>query len=158
MKNREIILVCLCLLFVMVLSGCAAGQDKQKIFNDDAAIVQDGDSYTFVNRTGSTSSDEEVELAYTGFSGVQTIWTMKSSASSAVDFEFNSTVNSGDFKLVLVTPDKAVVTLLTGTQQGAATQELTQGKYAVKLIGRNADGQFKLSLTPGPNVSLTKTE
>ena len=158
MKNRENIWVCLCLLFLLVLSGCAAGQDKQKIFDDNAAIIQDGDSYTFVNRTGSTLSDEEVELTYTGFSGVQTIWTMEVSATSAVDFEFNSTVNSGDFKVVLVTPDKAVVTLLTGTQQGDATQALTQGKYAVKLIGRNADGQFKLSLKPGLNISLTKTE
>jgi len=158
MKNRNFILVCVCLLFVTVLFGCTAGQDKQKIFDDNAAIIQDGDSYTFVNRTGSTDSDEAIALTYTGFSGLQTIWTMEVSATSEVDFEFNSTVDSGDFTVVLVTPEKAVVTLLTGTQQGTATQELTPGKYAVKLVGRNADGQLRLSLTPGLNVSLSKTE
>jgi len=60
--------------------------------------------------------------------------------------------------VVLVTPDKEIVTLLTGTQQGSATQELTQGKYVIKLLGRNADGQINLSLTPGPNVNLATTE
>ena len=158
MKKWNIILVSLCLLFVTVLAGCAAGQDKQKLFDDDAAIIQDGDSFTFVNRTGSTDSDEAIALAYTGFSGVQTIWTMEVSAPSEVDFEFNSTVDAGEFKVVLVTPDKEVVTLLSGTQQGAATQELTPGKYAVKLVGRKAGGQLSLSLMTGSNVSLSKTE
>jgi len=158
MKNRKLFLICLYLLFVTVLTGCAAGQDKQKLFDDDAAIVQDGDSYTFVNRTGSTDSDEALVLAYTGFSGVQTIWTMEASGTSKVDFEFDSMVDAGDFKVVLVTPDKEVVTLLSGTKQGAATQELTPGKYAVKLVGRNAGGQLSLSLMTGSNVSLSKTE
>lgn len=158
MKKRKLILICFYLLFVTVMAGCAAGQDKQKLFDDDAAIAQDGDSYTFVHRTGSTDSDEAIALAYTDFSGVQTIWTMEVSAPSKVDLAFNSTVETGDFKVVLVTPDKAVFTLLSGTQQGAATQELKPGKYAVKLVGRNADGQFSLALTPGLNVSLSKTE
>jgi len=158
MNKRMLGLVCLNLFLAAVLFGCGAGSDKQKIFDDEAGITQDGDTYTFVNRTGSTNSDEDVALAYTGFSGVQTIWIIEVSAASEVDFEFNSTVDDGDFKVVLVTPDKEIVTLLTGTQQGTATQELTQGKYAVKLLGRNADGQINLSLTPGPNVNLATTE
>jgi len=158
MNTRKIVLVGFCLLLAAVMLGCAAGQDKQKIFDDNEAIVQDGDSYTFVDRTGSTNSDESVALAYTGFSGVQTIWTMEASTASEVEFEFDSTVDKGEFKVVLVTPDQKVVTLLTGTQQGATTQALVQGKYDVKLVGRNADGKFTLSLKPELNVSLSKTE
>lgn len=158
MNKRKLDLVGLCLLAVMILFGCTAGQDKQKIFDDNTAIVQDGDSYTFVNRNGSTDSDAAIALTYTGFSGVQTIWTLEVSATSEVDYEYNSTVDSGDFKVVFVTPEYKVVTLLSGTQQGVGTQELAPGKYAVKLVGRKTDGQLTLSLTPGLNVNLLKTE
>lgn len=79
MKTSRKLLACgWLLLLVVAMTGCAAGQDKTNLFDDNAKIAQAGDSYTFVNRQGLDNNDaiNQVNIKYDGFSGDQTIWTL----------------------------------------------------------------------------------
>ena len=161
MKTSRKLLACgLFLLFVITMTGCAAGEDKLNLFDDDTRIAQEGDSYTFVNRVGldGSYSANQVNFKYGGFSGIQTIWMLDVNEDTAVTIDVNSRVESGEFKAVLVTPTKRVKTVISGDQQVLKSLSLIPGKYAFKVAGHNANGQVKISIQPGQAVTVEKVE
>ncbi|WP_162297101.1 hypothetical protein [Sporolactobacillus pectinivorans] len=57
------------------------------------------------------------------------------------------------FKTVLIHPDKRITTLIIGNQQGDRTTTLIKGKYVVKMVGRNAEGQVNISVSENAKIS-----
>lgn len=160
MRTRKICLAtALLALLTVSLSGCSgAGQDKLAIYDDDAKIAAEGDSYTFKNRVGSADEETKIDLAYDGFSGSNSIWTVEFAEFGTLTLEYESIVSAGDFKVVLVGPKEQVNTLFEGTQLSAKTADLEAGKYTVKLVGREANGTIKLSLKVDGNATVTKLD
>lgn len=141
------------LLLVTVISSCGENQEKQNIYNDHDKIVQEGDRFTFRNRTDLERSNNKIDVKYSGFSGAETIWIIESKEDSQITFSCNSTVGRGYFKTVLIHPDKRITTLIIGNQQGDRTTTLIKGKYVVKMVGRNAEGQVNISVSGNAKIS-----
>jgi hypothetical protein len=160
-KSKISSLLCVGFLFLAgVLSGCtgAASQEKLNIFDDESAIVQEADHYTYLNRVGTENTSERIDLQYSGFSGSDTIWTFEVEEAGQISLEFDSTVASGDFKVVLVTPEQEIEEVLVGEQAGDQTFDLTAGKTVLRLIGREASGQIVLEITQSQNVEITRID
>lgn len=125
------------------LTGCGVGAKQQSVYDDDAQIAAQGDSYSFSKRTG-TLSENELSLEYRRFYGVQTVWAFEPEGSEEVRLEYGADVQKGKFKLVLVTPDQAVQVLLAESGQGSMKMTLPPGRCAVKIVGHNASGRIGL--------------
>lgn len=147
------------LVLALAFSGCSgADLDKQAIYGDDVKIAAEGDSYTFTNRVGSADDDAKLDLAYDGFSGSNSIWTVDFAEFGTLTVEYESNVTRGDFKVVLVGPETQVITLFEGTELSGTTADLTAGKYTIKLVGREASGTVKMTLEVAGNATVTRLD
>ncbi len=144
MKNK----VCLgffLLLLLVTFNGCTLDTGKADIYNDNEKIARDGDNYTYVGRNESGSKNE-ITVKYGKFSGAETIWTIESEGNSEVIIKYDSKVESGDFKGVLINPQKHIEDILVGTESGEKTIKLTEGKYRFKFVGDKAKGEIEISI------------
>ncbi len=144
MKNK--VHLGLFLLFLLVtFSGCTLDTGKADIYNNNEKIARDGDSYSYVGRNESGSKNE-ITVKYGKFSGAETIWTIESEGNSEVTIKYDSKVESGDFKGVLINPQKHIEDILVGTESGEKTIKLTEGKYRFKFVGDKAKGEIEISI------------
>lgn len=155
MKNyNKIILGILLLLTVVTSVGCnSISAYQNSIFNDESKIVKQADSYTYVKRLGQTI-DKESNIKFNSFTGMDTIFNITVDESSDVIINFDSTVDKGDFKVVLISPDDEITNILTGTNQGNETITLKKGKSRVKLIGKKASGEIKINIDSKDGVKV----
>lgn len=153
MKLKNKLLLCACLLFLVSVTGCGVSEKHQKAYDDVEQIAQQGDSYSYGNRLCSEQSNDKFNLKYDGFSGTDTIWILESKEDGEITVNYDSTINNGEFKVVLAYPDKKEVeNILEGTEQGKKTIKLKKGECRLKLVGKNADGDLKISLTETKNI------
>lgn len=147
MKLRKKILLFICLLIILdIIISFGFNIWQKNIYNNNYKLVQQGDSYTYKNKIGPQNSSNEIDLKYSGFSGDDTIWILNAHKDGEITLNYNSTVNSGDFKLVLINSQKEIENILEGTEQGDKTIKLTKGECRLKIVGRNAEGEVKLSI------------
>lgn len=153
-RSRTIALCMLLAVIAAVLAGCGPGAKQRGIYDDESQIVESGDSYSFAERLGG-ADEGALDLEYAGFYGVQTIWTVSSEQATKLSIEFDSQVRKGKFKLVLVTPEQQLITVLDHEGDGKGEVAISAGDYALKIVGYNASGQIKLQLKAEDEVELT---
>lgn len=157
MKLKNNLLLCICLLFIVVIiSGCEVSQDKKNIYDDNDRIAQQGDSFAYATRTDIEDSNDKIDVKYSEFYGTDTIWDLDSKEDGEITIKYDSAVNSGDFKVVLINSKNEIDNILIKNQQGEKTIKLSQGKYIFKIVGRNAKGEIKVSINKSQNVEITK--
>ncbi|AQR91717.1 hypothetical protein CLOBY_33850 [Clostridium saccharobutylicum] len=157
MKNKLVLGICIVFL-LSTISGCGVSDNKKDIYSsmytDNEKIAQKSENHTHTTYNISNNSDDDIEFQYGGFSGVDTIWILKSKDDEEITLDYDSKVNSGDFKAVLVNPEKEVQDILEGADQGNKTIKLAKGEYRFKLVGNNANGKVKLSIAQNKNVEI----
>jgi hypothetical protein len=152
-------LLCIGLLFLVgTISVFSFADEKNDIYKDDNKIVQQGDNYTFENKIGARISSNEIDIKYSGFSGTNTIWLLEVKEDGELSLNFDSTVDNGEFKMVLINSQKEIESILEGTEQGNKAIKLTKGKYVIKIVGRNAAGKIMVSINKNQNIKITKVD
>lgn len=158
LKLKNKVLFCICLLFLIGNIICGVVFAKNNIYNNNDKIVEYDYSYNYINRIGEgEKSNDKIDIKYSGFYGTDTIWILESKEESEITFNYDSKVNSGDFKAVLINPQKEVKNILEGTEEGSKTIKLAKGKYKFKLVGRNAEGKINISIDENKNVEISKS-
>lgn len=158
MKLRNKLLLGLCLLFLLgTLSGCNADSEKDDMYSNNNKISPDVDSYSYVRRSES-SSKNHINVKYGKFSGTDTIWIIESNGGSEITFNYDSKVDSGDFKGVLITPEKQVETVLEGVGKGEKTIKLSEGEYRFKFVGKKAKGKIDISIEEDDDAKITEMD
>lgn len=142
-------------LAVSVFAGCSmgVGQKQKNVYGDNKVIVQSGDSLTYSERTG-TVDEEDAELAFTGFYGSDTLWSIKSASEGKLGIEFKQNVSRGKFKLVLITPTEETVIVAEGSSEGTVELPLVQGTSRIKIVGNKGKGEIALHLAAGDGVDI----
>ncbi|WP_062197064.1 hypothetical protein [Massilibacterium senegalense] len=142
--RRKLFIFLLIMAMMMGVIGCSDITEKQKsIYNNDEKIIQQADSYTYTKRI-STTRNNETKMRFQSFAGMETIYREKDAKS--VIFEYDVTIQKGDFKIVLVTPEKKVVTLVEGSEKGSETIKLKNGENKIKIVGKDAKGTINYSV------------
>jgi len=145
-------------LLIGLLTACAPDSGKAGIFEDDARIAEAGDTFSYAIRTAPTTGENQLDLTYTKFSGMETIWTLTAASESLAAFEYSSKVKSGDFKVVLIDPEGRVSVLVNGSMDGSQSFRLSPGESRVKVVGRKADGQIKVTLSLDVDAVLERVD
>ena len=128
------------------------GTRAENVYNDDAWIAAQGDTYTYSFQAKS-SSGQQMAMKF-NMSGMETLWDVEVSTKSKVTFEYDLTVSSGDFKIVLIGPEKEVQTLVEGTDSGKVTKALEAGTYRLKVVGRKAKGALQFEVLESENIHV----
>lgn len=151
------IAVCIALL-AGLLTACAPDSEKAGIFEDDARIATEGDTFSYAIRKAPTTPENQLDLTYTGFSGMETIWTLTAAVESQAAFAYSSTVSSGDFKVVLIDPEGQVSVLVSGSEEGSQSATLGPGEHRVKVVGRKTDGKIEITISAGKQLHLKRVD
>jgi len=139
---------------IVTIIGCSPIVDYQNsIFNDEDKIVKDSDSHTYSVRQGK-SKGNETDIKFTSFSGTDTIFRITSDTGSDIVFNFESIVDKGDFKVVLITPDNEIIEIVNGGKEGNEIVKLKEGTSRVKLVGRKSKGQIKMDIEAEENIKI----
>ncbi len=153
--NKILLFIGLLILLDIVVS-CGFNVGQKNIYNNNKKIAQQGDSHTYNRRTGNENSNDKIDWKYSGFSGDDTIWILKPKEDGEITINYDSTVNNGNFKVVLTNPKKQEIkTILEGIEEGSETIKLLKEEYRIKIVGKNAEGNIKLSINENKNVEIT---
>lgn len=129
----------------------------KNIYDNNVMIAEQGDSYSYKNKE-EESSNTKFDLEYNKFSGDDTIWSLKVKKESTLELNYDLTIKSGDFKLVLITPDKKVENILQEESKGKKEIQLNEGIYRIKIVGKNTKGHIKLSIAENKNIEVSCTQ
>ncbi|WP_315072740.1 hypothetical protein [uncultured Clostridium sp.] len=159
-KNKFLGLILIIL--ISFISGCNMNYNRNSvysdIYNDNDKIAQANENHIYTTADTTKDSDRNLSLKYSGFLGVDAIWNINSKDDGEITLDYDSNVNSGDFKVVLVNPKKEIENILVGTDHGSKTLKLSNGKYVLKLVGNNANGNIKLTISQSKNAEIAIIE
>lgn len=157
MKLINKIVLCIGLLFLAgIISVFAFDDGKNSIYNDEQKISANKDNYTFEDKIEARISSNQIDMTYSGFSGMNTIWVIEVKEYSEIEFNLDSTVSIGEFKVVLINNQREIKNIVEGTEKGDKTIKLEKGKYIVKLVGRKAAGKINLSIHKNQNIDIIR--
>ncbi|EHI99632.1 hypothetical protein CDLVIII_3047 [Clostridium sp. DL-VIII] len=163
MNIRNKFLLGFCLIFLIgTMCGCGFSNqnendnsNKVNMYNDNDKIVQENNNYTYINCNFSRNNNV-IEIKYGSFSGIDTICFLEAKEDTEITFDYDSTVDNGKFKAVLINPKNEVETIVEGTDQSSKTIKLTKGQYSFKNVGANAAGKIKISFSSNSAVKITE--
>ncbi|MTI71636.1 MAG: hypothetical protein FH751_15420 [Firmicutes bacterium] len=146
---------------VTTLSGCTYYKNYHKqIYNDTSEIIKQDDIYTYKDRVGETTK-REANIEYGTFNGMETIWKFKSEGKGSITIDFNSKLNKGKFKCLLINPKNKVKNIFKQSEEGLINKSnlkinLEKGTYRLKVVGKGAGGEVTLKIKDSENVIITK--
>ncbi len=154
-QMMRVILMILIMVSTSLLYGCNTNEQKSSIYDNNDKILQDGDSFSFTDRIGKTD-ENRLDIRYNRFYGVQTIWVIKVEKPGVINVDYASEVTSGDFKVVLETPEQELIRIVEdkGKRQGSHKLNATAGTYKIKIVGKNAFGRIKVDLETESEVEI----
>jgi len=150
-KKYKVLLPLILGFLSLILSGCVIGLDKEDIYDDNDKINNEGDSYSFHHQYMSIGKSH-LDLEYSKFYGAATVWSLYSEKDSVIDIEFDSVVETGRFKLVIVDEDNNVIDVLENSIKGNQQIKTSVGKYLIKIVGDNSKGEIKINIVAGEGI------
>lgn len=132
----------LTVLSIAPLTGCNNYEINQW-YNNDSKIAKDTDRYAI--DTGNRSAEKGIYKGDMTLTGTLTVWEYTAEADEILEVPYNFTVSKGNVKLVHISEDKTVTTMLEKTEKGTAIAPkgtisipLKKGLNRLKLVGRHA--------------------
>lgn len=139
---------------VILFTGCSTNY-MASIYNNDEKISSNTNSFNL--------DIEEQNIDGQQFSGIlkkmegmDTIWTYDSEEDKDLDMTYLLDVTTGKLKLVLISPDNSLTTLIETTNQSDVTSYTTntiqvkKGLNRIKMVaGKNTSAEFDISLPNG---------
>lgn len=131
-------------LIALALAGCggAANSEYAEYWDNDELIAEQISNYTHEAFTGDQGGGETTSQSFQGFTGKYVVWNFGSEAGGSVTLNCEAEIEDGDFKLVSITPEGDVETLLEGSGSCEETIELEAGNTRIARIGVDASGKF----------------
>ncbi|QQK07900.1 hypothetical protein [Miniphocaeibacter halophilus] len=146
--KKKIVLLILLLCFSLV--GC---KTQEEIYDDNDRIAKNVDSNLYLkNITNKEKNNYEAE--FEKFTGLDTIFTIKSDEDSTIKMKSNVSVNNDDFKVVLVNSNKEVINLIEGNFEGEVELPLKNGTNKVKIVSKGSEGEVSLEVEENENISV----
>lgn len=143
-------LFCLTFSLVLVLSACGNSS-----YNDRSLILSDEDSYTYQKCVDTGSTDTSLKRDFQGFNGKDTIWMLDAAEDASISLDLSANLSSGKFKVLLVSEDNDITTLLEGDDTQNTSVDLDNGTARIILVGDHTSGSCEITLSEINNVRVT---
>lgn len=151
------------LVLTLGVSACTPGA-LTDVYEDEEKIASDSNAYSRINSVLHIS-DQGYEASFGRFKGMETIWTYDAEKEQAIEFQYLISVESGRLKLVLITPDGAVTTLVEITSETTMEEaqygviQVTKGENRIKIVGEDVENaDIELTIYSGEFQKETEEE
>lgn len=146
------------LALLALAAGCQAFSAEQgRVYDDNTRIARQGDTYSFLSRVGSSTSTA-MAITFASFTGKQTIWTLEAPDSATVELDVDAKITGGRFKVCLIDPSRAVVSVFEGSRKEMVRLAVPKGRSEVALIGRDARGELAIAWASLGSVKIRRTD
>jgi len=128
---------------------------QQGFYDKDSVINQEGDthSYRHYDQNDKALPDYGLDLKFGSFDGYDTFYRFDVSQAGQVTVKYNTRVDKGRFKIVMAAPGRKLTKLAEGSGAGSKTLKLEPGDYRVKIVGDNATGSVKMSVSTDNGIT-----
>ncbi|WP_130805339.1 hypothetical protein [Senegalia massiliensis] len=146
-KSIKTLLIFILTIFLsFTLMGCSyLSEKKGEVYNDNHEIASGEDSALFIKSVENNMGNNK-SLRFSSFSGVKTLWKIESQGNGKVILDYDIEVTEGDFKIVLVTPDKEIVEIYEKDIVDNKELKLESGKSQIKMVGNKAKAKIKINI------------
>ena len=151
MKNIQKLMELFCLVFSLALILSACGNSS---YIDRSLILSDKDSYTYQKCVDTGSTDTSLKREFQGFNGKETIWTLDAAEDASISLDLSADLSSGKFKVLLVSKDNHITTLLEGDGTQNTSVDLDNGTARIILVGEHGNGSCEITLSKINHVSV----
>ena len=138
----------------MVLVGCTKNH-MTSIYNNNEEISSDTNSFN-LDIVEQSIDGQEFKGVINKIEGMDTIWTYESDEDIELDMTYLLTVISGKLKLVLISPDNSVTTLIETNNKSDVvdfatnTLQIKKGINRIKMVaGKNTSLEFNINIPNG---------
>ena len=138
----------LILLLSALLSGCSPNPAAE-LYDNESAITSDSNTY---NLDGITQQvvDDTYEVTVEKMEGMDTVWSFDSDYEDEITVSYSVSLQSGRLKLVLISPDGTLTTLVECSpdmgRNGEETISIIPGENRIKIVTAE-DTEFTLDLS-----------
>ena len=122
------------------------------MYDKNGMIGNDSDSHSYRGYDQNTLKNG-FTLKFSGFYGCDTIWLIDAAQPGQIRVDYDSNIESGRFKVILVSPEHEVAVIAESSKKGSAPLHLKQGEYRLKIVGDNARGNIKASIKAAPGIT-----
>lgn len=142
-------------LVVVGLSFTACGTNTiAAIYDNDSRIASQGNSFSYYADVKQTIDDNQYKSSVHGMDGMDTVWTLDAEDDTEVEIDFNIQHQSGEMKLVLISPDGETENIIECTEEtsveGSPVYELKKGENRIKVVSKDkAEFDLNLSINQG---------
>lgn len=141
---KRIPTVLLFFILAIIFTSCV-NEDKEKIYYDDALLIEQGDSYSYVSRSMNKIADK-VSLKFSMFYGKETLLSIERKEKSSLKLSIDFSKDSGLLKLCLIYPDNSIEIITEETYSGAKSFNIPEGKTRLIIAGKKAKGSVKVNV------------
>lgn len=138
----------------MVLVGCSKNY-MASIYNDNEKISSDANSFN-LDVDKQSIDGQKSKGVIKKIEGMDTIWTYESDKDMELDMTYLLNVVSGKLKLVLISPDSSVTTLIERSKESEVvdyatnTLQIKKGLNRIKIVAnKNTSIEFNIIIPNG---------
>lgn len=146
--------VIILILLAILLVGCQ-NSSFTSIYNDDNKIVSGSNTFSLTNYEQDIDGQRYFGTV-NSMDGMDTIWIYEATEDTKIDMRYLLTVQKGKVKLVLISPDKSLTTLVESTNKSDLKDYATNKLFIKKGLNRikfvadeNAKFDFDIIITEG---------
>jgi hypothetical protein len=133
---------------------------KYKIIYNNNSKIAKGSSFYYEHYAMGSTLKNEVKVSIDGFYGEDGLWTLNSTKNGQVKLNYNCKMNKGKFKIVLVSADGSVKSLVNNPNNGNVKFTVKRGKSRIAMVGYNSNGNVDIrslqKILGHENISTTQ--
>lgn len=150
---KKPILVILTMLTIWIISGCSFGNNhKQSITQNKDEI---GKKHTLSEETVEDESNN-MEVTFGIIKGPFTLYYITAKEESDIVINFESNIEKGDFKVVLVGADDEIIDIFEGTSKDSKTIAVKAGESRIDIIGEGINGKVDINIEADKDIKIKK--
>lgn len=160
MKRTAIICIVVCLLVMLAAVVMFFAFPRTNLYDNDKKLAADFNTYNLVNARYNIE-EQRIYGTFDTFEGMINLWEYEVSEEQELTVDYTLHVTEGKVKLVLITPDDTVTTLVERTAEseseeaeGTCTITVKAGNNRIKIVGdKGSSVEFDLSIAEGDFTS-----
>lgn len=159
MNNRSLKVFSAAMMVSLLTTGCIMNSGD-RVYDSEKELAGNYSSYN-LTQSASSVSDNSLTGAALKMEGMGTVWRFDAEEETEVTITYMLDVSSGKAKLVLISPDDEVTTLVEYTEETSDGEEhietftVSAGENRIKLVaGRGTEIDYQIAADQGEMISF----
>ncbi|MGE5391231.1 MAG: hypothetical protein ACM3PE_09240 [Deltaproteobacteria bacterium] len=122
-------------------------------YDNNKAIGQEWDTHAY-SYYDQNSPNHDLDLKFGSFNGYDTFYRLNASREGTITVKYDSSIDKGRFKIVMVSPDHELSRIAEGSGKGSKEVKLAPGESRIKIVGDKATGTVKMTIGAGEGIKV----